>query len=281
MVVEDVPVELVAEWLINPAIVLIVLLIAFIFGSSVVKPFVTRMVRRRDETGHLAKPLSRVALYLTVFLGLGIGLAAGGYRDLFTVLGTIVAAATIAGGFAMRDTLSALVAGVFIFLDRPFRIGDVITWDDELGRVKDIRIRTTRIETFDNELMSVPNDEITGTAVTNLSANPQRRHSVSLGIGYDDDPQEAKQILLDILDGTEHVLAEPEPQVVIDELGDSAIHLLVRYWMNEPSPRGPAAVRDEIYQRGIDAFDEEGISIPYPTRTIDGDTLRIEDGRDK
>lgn len=272
--------QLLLEWVIGPVIVLIVLILSYLAGIVAVKPFVKRLVRKRDESDHLAKPLSRAALYLTVFAGLAVGLVVAGYRDVFAVLGTLVAAGTIAAGFALRDTLSAFVAGILIFFGRPFRIGDIIEWNDHIGRVIDIRIRTTRVETFDNEVLSVPNNEITETTVKNLSANTTRRHSVTFGIGYDDDLEDAKQILRDIVADTDGILDGPEPMIVIDELGGSAIDIVVRYWMNEPSDRGPAAVRDELYQRGIDAFEDAGIDIPYPTRTIAGDALQIRDERD-
>ncbi len=271
------------DWVIplvfGPVVVLTAMILAYLAGTALVKPTVRKIFRRQDDTGHLARPLSRAALYLTVVIGVGVGLVAAGYRDVFGVLGTIVAAGTVAIGFAMKDTLSAFVSGIFIFFDKPFVIGDVIEWNDQLGEVKDIRIRTTRVETFDNELLSVPNNEITENTVKNLTANRNRRFDVTFGIGYDDDPAEAKQILRDVVADMDRVLDDPEPEVIIDSLGDSAVNILVRFWLDQTQGHSPPAVEDTLYEQGLAALDEAGVDIPYPTRTIAGDSLRIEDSR--
>ncbi len=144
----------------------------YLAGKIAVEPLASRLARRRNPS--LSRPAARVSLYMTVLAGLFAGLEVGGYGNALGVFAAVAAAGTLAIGFAMKDTLSAFLSGVFIFVDKPFKIGDWIEWNDREGVVKDILLRTTKVETFDRELLTVPNDVITGTAVKNHTANRDR-----------------------------------------------------------------------------------------------------------
>ncbi|MDY6774421.1 MAG: mechanosensitive ion channel, partial [Candidatus Nanohaloarchaea archaeon] len=157
----------------------------YIVGRVVVRPLSYRLLSRKSE--HIARPFSRFFEYITVLVGIFVGLTAGGYGNSLGVLGAVAAAGSFALGFGMQDTLKAFLAGVFIFVDRPFEIGDWIEWDGNEGRVKDIQLRTTKVETFDNELLTVPNDQIASSIITNNTANDMLRVRTTFGIGYDDD----------------------------------------------------------------------------------------------
>lgn len=260
-------------WGVNPAIFLAYLLGFYVIGRIVVKPLVSQALARTSE--HLARPLSRLALYLTTIVGIGVGLTAAGYGNVLTAFGTILAGATIAIGFAMRDTLEAFVAGVFLFIDKPFVIGDWIEWNDNAGRVTDITIRTTKVETFNNEMLTVPNNQLTKTVVKNPVANDKLRVTTTFGIGYDDDIAAAKEHIHDAVTGIDDVLEEPAPDVKVVQLGGSSVDIVARYWI-EPRRGTFIDVRDAVLHEVKDRLDAEGIDIPYPTRTIAGDTLSVE-----
>jgi small-conductance mechanosensitive channel len=259
------------EGTVGPLVFLTVLLATYIGGRLVVKPGVRRLVMQSVADDHLAKPLSRAGFFLFVLAGIAVGLVAAGYRDMFGVLGAMMAAGTFAIGFAMKDTLGAFIAGVSIFFDKPFKIGDRIEWDGHEGFVTDIRIRTTKVETYDNELLTVPNDDITSAVVKNYTAREKRRESVTFGISYGDDIEQAKYIINEIVSDVDDVLNDPEPTILVDELADAAVNLKLRYWLENGGDRSGLAVKDELFQRVKNTFDEEGIDIPYPTYTITGD----------
>jgi small-conductance mechanosensitive channel len=263
-------------WAVGPLLFLIVVTAAILLGWAVVKPGTQRLVNRSRVDDHLAKPLSRALMYLFTLIGIALGLVAGGYKDIFSVLGAMMAAGTFAIGFAMKDTIGALIAGVSIFFDKPFKIGDHIEWDDNEGIVTDIRIRTTKVETFDNELLTVPNDKITGAVVRNYSARDKRRESLTFGVSYDADIEQAKYIIHGIVVDVDGVLDDPDPTVKIDELAETPVNVKLRYWITTDGGRSVLDIRDELYRKVKNAFDEEGIDIPYPTYTIDGDSLQVD-----
>lgn len=266
----------VPAWLVGPVMFLAVVVAFYLFATLLAKPFTARLIRRSDKSSHLAKPLSRAVMYVLVIVGLGVGLVVGGYGDIFSVMGTVLAAATVAVGFAMKDTIAALVAGLAIFFDKPFKIGDRIEWGEFEGTVTDIRLRATKVETYDNELLTVPNDKITNEVVKNLSARDQRRFDLTFGIGYEDDIENAKYLIHSTVSDVEGVLDDPDPTVHIENLGDTAVELRLRFWVATREERSVLDIKDELYKRVKDAFEKEGIDMPYPTYTLAGDSIRVE-----
>ncbi|MFB6294236.1 MAG: mechanosensitive ion channel family protein, partial [Candidatus Nanohaloarchaea archaeon] len=173
--------------------------------------------------------------------------------------------------------LKALIAGVFLFVDKPFEIGDWIEWDGNEGRVEDIHLRTTKVETFDNELLTVPNDQIANAIVTNNTANDRIRRKMTIGIGYEDDIEQAKYIINQVLQNTDAVLEDPSPEIVLESLGDSAVNIQVFYWIDDPKKARLRNIREQLLEEIKHRFDEEGLEFPFPTRTIAGDSLSLEE----
>lgn len=266
------PVDL-PVWAEGPASFLTVFFLVYLVARFIVQPLVHRAGKQRSK--HIAGPLARTAYYLAVLIGIMAGLAAGGYGSSLAVLGTIAAAGTFAIGFAMKDTLGAFVAGIFIFIDKPFTIGDWVEFDGFEGTVEDITLRTTKIETFNNELLTVPNDKIANTVVKNPVANDRLRVAVTFGIGYDDDIEHAKECILDELDQIEGVAKSPEPKIRTTALSDSTVDLKLLYWINDPRRAKFADIKEELLHRVKMRFEDEGIDMPYPTQTIAGDSITV------
>jgi small-conductance mechanosensitive channel len=241
----------------------------YLLGKLAICPLVRRSVRRKHPT--LAEPVARLGFYLTILVGIGIGMRAGGYGNALTVLGAVAAAGTVAIGFAMKDTINAAVSGFFLLTDKPFEKGDWIEWDGYKGTVKEIRIRTTLVETFDNELLTVPNSELANNTVKNPVANDRLRVKIVFGIGYEDGIEQAKTCIQEILEDTDEIATDPAPDVKLTGLGDSAVELTARYWIDDPKRGAFVTARDSILQQVKQRFDEEGIDMPYPTRTIAGE----------
>ncbi|MFC6757566.1 MULTISPECIES: mechanosensitive ion channel family protein [Haloarcula] len=242
----------------------------YFFGRLVLTPIVDRSLSSRDLDQHARKPIKKVFSILLLFVAVTVAFGMAGFDDFLQSLATVGAAATLAIGFALQDVLKNFAAGVFIFTDKPFRIGDWIEWDDNAGVVEDISLRVTRVRTFDNELLTVPNSNLTDDVIKNPVAKDQLRLKFLFGIGYDDDIDRATDIILEEAEAHEGILEDPAPSVRLTELGDSSVGLQSRIWIDNPSRSDFVKTRAEYVKAVKERFDEEGIDIPYPNRTISG-----------
>ena len=239
-------------------------------GRVAVVPLLNRIMDRRGLDEHAKLPLLKVTRITIVFVGIAVAFGFADYGNFLTSLATIAAAATLAIGFAMQDVIKNFVSGVFIFTDKPFRIGDWIEWDSYSGVVEDISLRVTRVRTFDNELLTVPNSQLTDGVIKNPVAKEELRLKFLFGIGYDEDVDEATDIILEEAEAHEEILDSPEPSVRLTELGDSSMGLQSRIWIANPKRSDFVRIRAEYVQAVKERFDEAGIDIPYPNRTLSG-----------
>jgi len=244
--------------------------VLYVVGRVVLMPVFERALSSRDLDEHARKPLRKLARFLVGFAALGVAFAMAGYGNILTSIATVAAAATLAIGFAMQDVLKNFVAGIFIYTDKPFRIGDWIEWDDHAGIVEDISLRVSRVRTFDNELLTVPNSQLTDGVIKNPVAKGRLRLKFVFGIGYEDDIDRATEIILDEADKHEGILDDPEPSVRLTELADSYVGLQSRIWIDDPSRADFVKIRGEYVTTVKERFDEAGINIPYPQRDISG-----------
>jgi len=243
---------------ISAAIVFVVVaVLVYGIGKAVLVPLVNRVLSTHGLDAHARRPLKKV-----------IGVA--GYGDFLQSLATVAAAATLAIGFAMQDVIANFVAGVFIYADRPFRIGDWIEWDDHSGIVEDISFRVTRVRTFDNELLTVPNSHLTDGVIKNPVAKDTLRLQFTFGIGYDDDVDQATDIIIDEAERHPNILTDPAPSVRLTELADSSVGLRSRIWIDNPSRADFVKIRSEYVKNVKEQFDDTGIDIPYPQRDLSG-----------
>lgn len=177
----------------------------------------------------------------------------------------IFAAAGLAIGLAFKDSLSNFAAGIMIILFRPFKLGDFIEAAGVSGTIEQIRIFNTVMKTGDNREITVPNSKIYSDVIVNFSARDTRRIDLVIGIGYDDNIGTAKKLIEKIISADSRLLTDPEPKIMVTELGDSSVNMAVRPWVNS-SDYWPA--RADLLQTIKETFDAEGISIPYPQRDI-------------
>jgi small-conductance mechanosensitive channel len=250
---------------------LLVFAVIYLLGRAVIGPVVDRVLERRDLDAHARKPLRRVVNILIVFIGISVAFGLAGFGDFLQSLATVAAAATLAIGFAMQDVLKNFVAGVFIYTDKPFRIGDWIEWDGNSGIVEDISLRVSRVRTFDNELLTVPNSQLTDGVIKNPVAKDKLRLKFVFGIGYDDDIDKATEIIVEEAQSNDEILADPEPSVRLMELADSYVGLQSRIWIENPSRADWVRTRADYVKAVKQRFDREGIEIPFPQRDLSGD----------
>jgi small conductance mechanosensitive channel len=168
-------------------------------------------------------------------------------------------------GFALQDTLSNFASGLMILVYRPFDVGDVIEAGGVMGKVDEMNLVSTMVLTFDNQLLVVPNKQIWGGVIRNVTHQDTRRVDMKFGIGYSDDIPKAEKVLEEILAGHEKVLADPEPVVRLHELADSSVNFVVRPWSKTEDYWDVYwDVTREVKRR----FDADGISIPFPQRDV-------------
>ena len=222
-----------------------------------------------DDT---ALPLvNKVVRFLII--GAGVVLA---LTELDIDITPIIAGASVAGlavGLAAQDTLSNLVAGVLLILDRPFQVGDRIevwsaptnsaTWGD----VVEVGLRATRIRTTDNIVIVVPNNQIMQRDIINYTATGDDiRLRIAISIAFDADSEKAKEIVRRVAMETDGVIHDPAPQVIIRRFGESSVDLQLRVWIEDARRR--RAIGDEITDRVKTEFDRAGVEIPYAKRDL-------------
>ncbi len=183
----------------------------------------------------------------------------------------LLASAGIAGvaiAIAAKDTLSNFFGGISIFIDRPYKIGDYIVLEGgERGEVVTIGVRSTRIKTRDDILITIPNSIIANSKIINESAPiPNFRVRVAISVAYGSDIDLVEKTLLEIASGNENILREPSPRVRFREFGDSALNFELLCWAKDPASRG--RIRHELNSAIYKKFNELGITIPFPQRDL-------------
>jgi len=238
----------------------------FVIGRWVAKGlrgFIRKMMRRSkvDETLiSFVVNLAYVALLAFVIIAalnqLGIQTA-----SFIAILG----AAGLAIGLALQGSLSNFAAGVLMIIFRPFKVDDYIEGAGVAGTVEEIQIFTTQLRSPDNKTIIVPNSKITGDNIINYSTKGTRRVDMVFGIGYEDDIDKARQIILDVVENDERVMKDPAPVALLAELADSSVNFNTRVWSSADDYWGVYFDTTEMVKK---RFDAEGISIPYPQRDV-------------
>jgi len=216
-----------------------------------------------DELMPLFQKLSHIIIY---FAGIMILLKTWNID-----ITPLLASAGIMGfviAFAAQDTLSHLFGGISIYFDKPFRVGDRIQLESgEIGNVLEIGIRSTKIKTFDETVIVIPNSTIASSKIINYNQPEAKiKNKIKIGVAYGSDIDKVKKTLLDIANNVEGAEKDPLPSVNLVELGDYALEFVVTIWVDNPSNQFAVKVRmnEEIYKR----FEKEGIVIPYPTQNV-------------
>jgi len=173
-------------------------------------------------------------------------------------------------GTAARTTLGSLIAGFVLMFSRPFELGDWVALDGREGIVADITIVNTRIRNQYGEEIVLPNDKVANATITNRSRLGQLRLSVDVGVDYDADLERAETVVLETLDDVSTVLSNPTPQVVPKSLGDSAVVLECRFWIDNPSAARRTAATAAVVREVKAGLDEADVKIPYPQRELLG-----------
>lgn len=177
----------------------------------------------------------------------------------------VLGAAGLAVGLALQGSLSNFAAGVLILVLRPFKTGDVITIAGITGKVREIQIFTTVLNSGDNVQHIIPNSQALGGTISNFTANDKRRVDLVIGVSYEDDLQKTKKVLSGVVMADEGVLRDPAPVIAVGDLGESSVNFYVRPWVKSSDYWD---VRFRLIEKIKESLDRNGITIPFPQRDV-------------
>jgi potassium efflux system protein len=198
---------------------------------------------------------------------IGVVLALSFIRIQWSQYGWLVAAATVGLGFGLQEIFANFVSGLILLLERPVRVGDIVTVADTTGVVSRIQLRATVVTNWDRQELIVPNKElVTGRLLNWTLSNQTSRVVLTVGVAYGTDTVRARELLLALANGHERVLAEPSPLVTFETMGDSSLNFVMRCCVSSVGDRLTVIheLNDVIHRR----FCEEGIEIPFPQRDL-------------
>lgn len=226
---------------------------------------ISKSVDHRGGGTHAKRSAKRLTAYIIYPLTFVVVLGVFGVP--LSALGATVGLIGLGLSFALQDIIANFISGILIMIGRPFEIGDQIAVGDEEGTIQDIKTRATEIKTYDGRKLIVPNSNLYNNQVINNTGYGNRRLNVIVGISYDDDIKKAKELAEEVLEEAESIEEEPEPQVLVDELGGSSVNLKLRGWTDNRRANVVSG-GSEVTQLVKKKYDEAGIDIPYPIRTV-------------
>ncbi|MBU8849588.1 MAG: mechanosensitive ion channel [Desulfobacterales bacterium] len=271
----DKVVEIITYWITTYSVKLLAAILIFFIGkwlAGKLSKLVTKLLEKNNVDKTLINFLESIIYY--TFLVVVIIAVAGQLGINTTSFLTIVGAAGLAIGLALKDSLSNFASGVMLILFRPFSVGDFVDVGGVTGNVVSIALFNTTLNTPDNQRVIVPNSSITSNVITNVTANDTRRVDLVIGIGYDDDIKKAKDILNIILQEEDRVLDTPAANIAVSELADSSVNFVVRPWVKTDDYWGTYF---DLTEKIKLAFDKEGISIPYPQQDVHMFNQQVEE----
>jgi small-conductance mechanosensitive channel len=236
-------------------------LILFVVGYFIAKALSSAMERivSKKMTTHGVFLLKRTVFY--TLLGLFVLSALKHIGIDLTILLGAAGIFTVAIGFASQTSASNLISGIFLMIERPFSIGDVIKVNDILGEVISIDLLSVKLRTFDNLFVRIPNESMIKSAVTTMTKYPIRRADLKLGIAYKEDIEKVRDLLLKIAEKNVICLEEPAPLFILTGFGSSSVDIQFSVWSRRENF---LALKNEMYQNIKKTFDEQGIEIPFP-----------------
>jgi len=242
-------------------------LITLIVGLWIIS-ILRGVLRKRFEKQNMEPSLrgflnSLIGMLLKVMLWIAvIGMMGVQMTSFIAILG----AAGLAVGMALSGTLQNFAGGVMILLFKPFKTGDFIDAQGHMGIVNEIQIFNTILKTPDNKTIIIPNGGLSTSSMVNFSTEPKRRVDLTFGIGYGDDVDKAKEVLMKLIEADERIISDPaEPFIAVSELADSSVNLVVRVWAEAANYWG---IYFDLTEKVYKTFDKEGLNIPFPQMDV-------------
>ena len=245
---------------------LILALVIFIIGKWVAKAIrgvVKRMMGKAEIDEIVIGFVGNIVYFALLTFVIIAALAQLGIQT--TSFIAVLGAAGLAIGLALQGSLANFAAGFLMIVFRPFKVGDVIEGGGTVGKVEAMHIFTTTLKTPDNKTIIIPNAKLGNDNIVNYSTEPTRRVDLTVGVSYDADLKQVREVLEDIISKDERVLSDPAHQVAVAELADNSVNFTVRLWTKTEDYWGVFFDTNEAVKL---RFDEVGIGIPYPQRDV-------------
>lgn len=265
--------ELIALWQENQATVIhvayqVLLALGIIVIARVLagagKRTLVNTYKRMGKADEMLIPIISTTIGYLVYVVAGVVIL-----DLFGVntasIIALLGAAGLAIGFALKDTLSNIAAGIMLLFLRPFKSGDYISFGSTVGTVEEINLFTTVLRSFDGLYISCPNSTLWGADITNFTRNGKRRLDITVSIAYSDSIDTGLNVLRNIVSTEPRVLQEPEPQTIVFALGESSVDLQLRAWT---SVDDFGNTRWDLNKRVKEEIEAAGLTIPFPQREV-------------
>jgi small conductance mechanosensitive channel len=259
--------------------VAVAVLVGFWLLAKLARNLLHRLLRRVSHSEQVNRVLGQAVFLALVATGLFISL---GILGLQKTVASLLAGAGIIGlalGFAFQDIAANFMAGIYLSIEHPFRAGHLIASKDIQGIVKRVHLRWTEIRTPQGQIILVPNKQIFENPITNFSATGQRRVDLKAGVSYGDDLEKVRRVAVQALEQMPSRRPDTEVELFFEDLSDSSISLVARFWIDFTSRQSDyLRAKSEAIERLKKAFDQNGITMPFPTRTLDfavkgGETL--------
>jgi len=234
------------------------------FVAVIVSKYIQKVMLKAKMAKILAEFTSKVVKILIIIFALSLSISLLGVDVGSAVIGFSVVSGFILG-FAFQETLGNLAAGFMIAITKPFRVGDYVDIGGKAGTINSVGASITTLTTVDNKRIIIPNSKIWGEPIINYTALDKRMLDMRIGISYKDNMDKAIKVTLDVIKKNKNVLDDPAPTVAIAELGDSSVNLLIRPWVNTSNYW---MTKWELTKQIKEAFDKNGISIPFPQRDV-------------
>ncbi|WP_108651097.1 small-conductance mechanosensitive channel MscS [Dongshaea marina] len=253
---------LLIQYGVNIVAALLVLIIG-LFAASLISRGVGRvMVKRRvDQT--IVDFISGLLKYLLIIVVVIAALSRVGVQTASVI--AILGAAGLAVGLALKNSLSNFASGILLIMFRPFKNGDYVEAGGSSGTVTHIKIFSTILTMPDNKEVTLPNSSVMGGKIINYSKNPTRRIDLVIGVSYDADLRQTRDILQRVIDAESRILPEPAPLIAVNALGDSSVNFIVRPWVNRADH---FSVHNQLLEEIKIALDAANIGIPYPQMDV-------------
>lgn len=250
-------------------VVAILIIIVFWLLARVARGIVRNLIGRVSSNRQIAGLLATLSYVAVIAIGIFVAL---GVLELDSTVNRLLAGVGIIGlalGFAFQDLAANFMAGVIMSFQRPFKLDDIVETNGHMGVVEDLSLRSTFIRTFQNQVVMVPNKDIFGNPLVNYSTKRKRRVDLSCGVAYGDDLAKAKEIAVSAIEGLELRDESRNVEFFYNEFGGSSINFALRFWIDFDKQTDFLQAQSEGIMALKRAFDDGGITIPFPIRTLD------------
>ncbi|HEX4961850.1 MAG TPA: mechanosensitive ion channel family protein [Thermoanaerobaculia bacterium] len=250
--------------------VAVLVVVGFWLLAKLVRSLLFRLLRRVSHSEQVTRLLAHTVYLALLLAGVFVSL---GIIGLQKTVASLLAGAGILGlalGFAFQDIAANFMAGIYLSIAHPFRATHLIQTKDFLGVVQRVHLRWTEILTPDGQLLLVPNKQVFENPITNYSTTGKRRIDLKIGVSYEDDLEKVRQVTVKTLEELPSRKADTEVELYFEEFGESTINLEARFWIDFVAKQSDyLKARSDAIERVKRAYDDNGISLPFPTRTLD------------